>query len=145
MSVSALKKFLKGISRPRRIVRVYRRRGGIAGTKLSYDTHKEAARALVHEKLKEWNTHYHHTYNSVAIRNQKSRWGSCSKKGNLNFHYRLLMLPVPLLDYIIVHELCHLREFNHSKNFWDLVAQTIPDHVARRHALRAHSKIPLSV
>ena len=133
-----LKKIFTEVSPTRRIVRVYRRRASLAGTKRDYEAHKERARVLVHQKLKVWNAHYQHHYKRVAIRNQKSRWGSCSTKGNLNFHYRILMLPEALQDYIIVHELCHLAIFNHSKQFWDLVAQTIPDHAQRRRELRAH-------
>lgn len=100
-----------------------------------YLAHKEAARELVHRKLAEHNFHYGFTYHKVAIRDQHSRWGSCSKKGNLNFNYRLVFLPEALVDSVIVHELCHLKEFNHGKNFWALVAETIPDHMARKVAL----------
>ncbi len=139
MFQGTFKKILKSITRRRSIVRVYRRKSGLAGTTHSYETHKEAARAMVHQKLAQWNAHYQHTYGRVAIRNQKSRWGSCSTKGNLNFHYRLLTLPESLQDYVIVHELCHLREFNHGEQFWALVAQTIPDHAFRRRALKTHA------
>ena len=108
------------------------------GTRAAYKKHKEAARALVHRKLTEHNTHYALAFGKVTIRNQRTRWGSCSKNGNLNFHYRIMELPEHLADYIIVHELCHLAEFNHSKRFWELVAQKIPDHKARRKALTRH-------
>ena len=86
-----------------------------------------------------WNAHYGFSFGRVAIRDQRSRWGSCSKKGNLNFNYRLLFLPLPLVDLVIVHELCHLKEFNHSSAFWALVEQTIPDLALRRNALRHHA------
>lgn len=134
-----LKKLFSNVSSSRRIVRVYRRRGSLAGTKRDYEAHKEAARRLVLEKLEQWNAHYHFAYKRVAIRNQKTRWGSCSTKGNLNFHYRLLMLPEALQDYIIVHELCHLTHFNHSNKFWERVAETIPDYAQCRRLLRAHA------
>jgi len=98
--------------------------------------HKEAARVLVHAKIAQFNALYNFPFKRVAIRNQKSRWGSCSKKGNLNFNYKLALLPERLVDYVIVHELCHLAEFNHGKNFWNLVAQTIPDYAARRRELK---------
>jgi len=74
--------------------------------------------------------------NRITIRNQKTRWGSCSRKGNLNFNYKIALLPQRLADYIIVHELCHLGEFNHSRKFWALVAQTMPDHVDLRKELK---------
>lgn len=90
-----------------------------------YLEHKEAARALAEKKLKEWNTHYNFSYNRVSIRQARTRWGSCSSKGNLNFNYKILFLPEDLQNYLIVHELCHLKEMNHGKNFWMLVGETI--------------------
>ena len=101
-----------------------------------YLTHREAARAFVHERLAHWNAHYGLAYKRVAIRNQKTCWGSCSEKGNLNFSYKLLFLPPALADYVIIHELCHLAELNHSKSFWALVAQVCPDYAVHRAELR---------
>ena len=100
-----------------------------------YKKHKELARALVSQKIAKYNAFYNFDFGKIAIRNQRSRWGSCSKKRNLNFNYRLAFIPEPLVDYVIVHELCHLGEFNHSKNFWNLVAQTIPNHADLRKQL----------
>lgn len=93
-----------------------------------YLKHKEQARALVKERLEFFNAHYQFSYGRVAIKDQRTRWGSCSSKGNLNFSYRLVFLPAECVDYVIVHELCHLKEFNHSPRFWALVAQTIPNY-----------------
>ncbi len=98
--------------------------------------HKGRALALVRERLAHFNPHYDFKWNSVTIRNQRSRWGSCSRKGNLNFNYKIALLPPDLADYIIVHELCHLGELNHSRAFWSLVAQTVPKHRALRKELR---------
>ena len=97
---------------------------------------KELARALVMERIKHFNQNYEFTVGRISIRNQRSRWGSCSKKGNLNFNYRIVLLPPKVSDYIIVHELCHLGEFNHSKKFWDLVAKTTPEYKQVRKELR---------
>jgi predicted metal-dependent hydrolase len=72
----------------------------------------------------------------IAIRNQKSRWGSCSKKGNLNFNYKLVFLSPELRDYVIVHEICHIKEFNHGEGFWSLVAEAVPDHRELRKQLK---------
>ena len=80
-------------------------------------------RALVLERLAYWSATYQIPFGRVSIRKQKSRWGSCSSIGNLNFNYRLGFLPFELMDYIVVHELCHIKEYNHSKAFWDLVGQ----------------------
>jgi predicted metal-dependent hydrolase len=104
--------------------------------KKRYLEHREAARTFVHARLEALNAHYGFSYNRVAIRDQRSRWGSCSQKKNLNFNYRLVFLPPHLADYVIVHELCHLAEFNHGPAFWDLVAQVVPQHRACRGELR---------
>jgi predicted metal-dependent hydrolase len=76
----------------------------------------------------------------VAIKEQKSRWGSCSRQGNLNFNWRLLLAPLSVLDYVVVHELCHLKELNHSPRFWRLVAHACPDYAAQRRWLRLHGR-----
>ena len=76
------------------------------------------------------------TYNRVSVRNQKTRWGSCSSKGNLNFNYRLFYLPEELLDYVVVHELAHRRHMNHSKDFWQEVKRFFPDYKKCRKQLK---------
>ena len=100
-----------------------------------YKKYKEQARSLALARLEHFNQHYGFTYNRVAIRDQKTRWGSCSSKGHLNFNYKIVHLPQAHADYIIVHELCHLKEMNHSERFWDLVAETVPDHKQLRKEL----------
>lgn len=108
-------------------------------SRAEYLRHKEAARSLVEKRLTELNRPYGFSYGKVSIRNQKSRWGSCSIRGNLNFNYRLALIPARLSDYVMVHELCHLGQFDHSQAFWDLVARAIPDYRARRAELRRFS------
>lgn len=76
----------------------------------------------------------------VAIRDQKSRWGSCSQKGNLNFNWKLVMAPPEALDYVVVHELCHLHEFNHSPRFWSLVEEQMPDYAVWKKWLKSHTE-----
>ncbi len=76
--------------------------------------------------------------NRITIRNQKTRWGSCSSKGNLNFNWRLLMAPAGILDYVVVHELCHLLYLNHSRQFWQAVESILPDYQKRRNWLKAN-------
>ena len=104
-----------------------------------YLEHREKARVFVHNKIKEWNKHYGFKVGRISIRNQRSRWGSCSRKGNLNFNYRIVLLPQHLADYIIVHELCHIGQFNHSQKFWDLVGETLPNYLKLKEELRRKS------
>lgn len=101
-----------------------------------YRRHKEAARTLVYELLEHYAPRYAVTYRRVRIGNQRSRWGSCSLQRTLSFNYKILFLPRELQEYLIVHELCHLIEMNHSKKFWLLVGKTIPDWKLRRAALK---------
>lgn len=101
-----------------------------------YLINKFPAYELAIKRLEYFNQFYGFTYRRVTIKNTVSRWGSCSKQGNLNFNYRIATLPSDISDYIIVHELCHLGEFNHSKNFWNLVEKTIPNYQELRNQLK---------
>ena len=74
----------------------------------------------------------------ITVRDQKTRWGSCSSKGNLNFNWKLIMAPPQVLDYVVVHELCHLLEFNHSPRFWTLVEAQMPDYAVWKKWLKTH-------
>ena len=67
-------------------------------------------------------------YGRITIRNQRTRWGSCSSKGNLNFNCLLMLTPPDVLDYFVVHELCHRKEMNHSKAFWNEVEKVLPNY-----------------
>ena len=95
-------------------------------SKAGVEAYKRRARHFVHERLRYWNNHYSFSYNRVAIKNHQKQWGSCSPKKNLNFNFRVLFLPREIADLIIVHELCHLAEMNHSPAFWSLVRQSLP-------------------
>lgn len=95
------------------------------------------ARLLVEARVAHYNRYYRAPVGRIFIRNQKTRWGSCSQKGNLNFNWRIVHLSPHAADYLIVHELCHLMEFNHSRKFWDLVEEAVPDYVRIRKELRA--------
>ena len=77
----------------------------------------------------------------ITIRNQKTRWGSCSSKGNLNFNYQLYYLPDELLDYVVIHELAHRRYMDHSKEFWDEVEKYCPDYRERRQQLKKYKLV----
>ncbi|NLC43510.1 MAG: M48 family metallopeptidase, partial [Clostridiales bacterium] len=75
-------------------------------------------------------------YGKITIRNQRTRWGSCSGKGNLNFNCLLMLTPPEIMDYVIVHELCHLLELNHSANFWNEVERVLPDYKVHKEWLK---------
>ena len=76
------------------------------------------------------------SYGRITIRNQKSKWGSCSAKGNLNFNCLLMLCPSEVLDYVVIHELCHRKEMNHSPKFWAEVEKYVPDHKTQRKWLK---------
>ena len=84
------------------------------------------------------------SYGRITIRHQKTRWGSCSSKGNLNFNCMLMLAPAAVVDYVVIHELCHRKEMNHSKAFWALVQQHCPDYLLHRRWLKEHGRAILS-
>lgn len=97
---------------------------------------KENARKLVHDKINYYASKYGCRYNKISIKNQKTCWGSCSRKANLNFNYKILFLPEDIQNYIVIHELCHLIEFNHSRRFWALVEREAPNYIRTKKELR---------
>ncbi|MBI5530030.1 MAG: M48 family metallopeptidase [Candidatus Doudnabacteria bacterium] len=103
-----------------------------------YKKFKHQALSLAQAKVKQWAEFYGVNYQRISIKNQKTRWGSCSRKGNLNFNYRIVHLRSELLDYLVVHEVCHLKEFNHSRKFWAEVAKAAPNYKQLRAELRAY-------
>ena len=104
-----------------------------------FKRYRAEALVLAQNRVSYFNSFYGFKFNKINVRNQKTRWGSCSKKGNLNFNYKIALLSPAQADYIIVHELCHLGEFNHSCNFWNLVAKTVPNYLAIRKELKKRS------
>jgi len=110
-----------------------------------YSLHKTTARKIILERLSVYAPLCDVVYGRVAIRNQRRRWGSCSSLGNLNFSYRVAFLPEPLRDYVIVHELCHLKELNHGPEFWRCVQAVLPDYEERIIGIREIEKNGLFV
>jgi len=101
----------------------------------SYHACNARAKKMIKERLMHFNDFYNFEYNRISVKKQSTKWGSCSGKKNLNFNYKVLFLSQDLADYIIVHELCHLKEMNHSHRFWQLVEKTIPDYKKRKKKL----------
>lgn len=89
--------------------------------------YRQLARDYLPDRLAEIAAEHGFVYNALRIKHQKTRWGSCSAKGNINLNLRLMMAPNEAIDYVIVHELCHLRELNHSRKFWRLVEFYCPE------------------
>lgn len=100
---------------------------------------RQQAREIISARAAHWAGLLGVKYNRIAIKSQRSLWGSCSRKGNINFNWRLAAAPAQALDYVVIHELCHLREMNHSRKFWAHVAQACPDFKQHRRWLRLNS------
>ena len=111
---------------------------------ITTDEMRRKGRLLAKKKISEKVEYYANfmgvTYNRISIREQKTRWGSCSSQGNLNFNWKLILLPDEIIDYVVVHELAHRKEMNHSKNFWNIVERIIPDYKECRKYLNRQGK-----
>ena len=105
-------------------------------SKKDYLRNKKRAYEFIMDRINYFCKKYNFKFKKISVRNQKTRWGSCSKQGNLNFNYRLIYLSEKQADYIIVHELCHLKQLNHSKKFWKLVEEIIPNYLEIRKELK---------
>lgn len=100
--------------------------------------YKEAARTYIPKRAAYFQTLTGGSYSRISIRDQKTRWGSCSSKGTLSFNWRLMLAPPVILDYVVVHELCHLTHMNHSPAFWQAVEKVYPDYKSARKWLKDH-------
>lgn len=110
-------------------------------TAMARDALEQLYRSLAHQYLPERTRylnqlHYQYPLKGIAIRSQRKRLGSCSSLGNINLNWRLMLAPVPIADYVIIHELAHLGELNHSQRFWALVAKACPDYRQKRQWLK---------
>ena len=104
------------------------------------DWYVERASAVFAERVAHWSGAMGVKAGSVRVKDQRSLWGSCSREGNLNFNWRLVMAPPEVLDYLVIHELAHRLEMNHSHRFWGHVARFCPEHKARRRWLRDNAR-----
>ncbi len=106
--------------------------------------YREAAKDYIPKRVAYYADAYahliHHPYTGITTRDQKTRWGSCSSRGTLSFNWRLMLAPPAILDYVVVHELCHLEHMNHSKDFWQCVEIILPDYKERRKWLKEHGQ-----
>ncbi len=104
----------------------------------------DRALRLIPERVKHYAASVGVTYGRITIRNQKTRWGSCSTNGNLNFNYLLADMPEEVLDYVVVHELCHRQEMNHSPKFWSEVGKAFPEYKKVRKWLKENGSMYLA-
>jgi predicted metal-dependent hydrolase len=99
---------------------------------------KDTAKAFITERVLHWSRRMNCTFSDIRFKDLKSRWGSCSQRGNLNFNWRLIGAPVDVIDYVVVHELSHRFEMNHSQRFWKKVEEFLPNYQAAKHWLKAN-------
>ncbi len=102
--------------------------------------YRKEALAVIGQKALEYAQSLSVHFESIRIKDQRSRWGSCSSKGNLNFNWRIVMAPEPVCDYVIIHELCHLVFMDHSMNFWNLVKSICPEYQQYKKWLKENGK-----
>ena len=105
------------------------------------DSLKAGAKPIIEEKVRLFADKIGVKYGKITIRNQKTRYGSCTAKGNLNFNCLIMLMPEKIIDYVIVHELCHIKEMNHSRRFWNEVESILPDYKERRKWLKLNGNI----
>ena len=123
--------------RPRRRVR----RPMDAATAAQVEQLREEAKAYLPGRLQELASLYGFTFNSVRIKHNSSNWGSCSSKGNINLNLNLMRIPQDLQDYVMLHELCHLKYLNHSPQFHALLESVCPDHREKQRRMKEYKLI----
>lgn len=109
-----------------------------------YQRYRMTAGQVLQERTEHFARQMEVSFERISIRDQKTRWGSCSARGNLNFNWRLILAPSEVLDYVVVHELAHRREMNHSERFWKLVESVLPDYRERRKWLKENGDLLMS-
>ncbi len=116
-------------------------RSQIAPLKVAEVWLRQQARPVIEKRVDAWAATLHVSPRRITIRDQRTRWGSCSSSGTLSFNWRLIMPPLEIMDYVIVHELAHMLEANHSRQFWSIVARYCPDHKKHRIWLRRNASL----
>jgi len=115
---------------------IYRNEDGKNHAEILEDWLKKIAKEYIVQRTGELANQLGFKFNKIRIKGQKTRWGSCSSKKNLNFNWKLILTSKVCVDYVIIHELAHTKEMNHSKNFWDLVEQCMSDYKVHRKTLK---------
>lgn len=102
--------------------------------------YRSHAQRIIEERVKRYKDRFEEIPNSVRVIDLKYRWGSCSSKKTLNFHWKIILAPMTIVDYVVVHEMAHLIEKNHTPEFWELVGTVLPDYEQRKEWLRVNGK-----
>ena len=106
-----------------------------------HEWYKQQTARIIADRLPTLASRFNVKYNKISLKNQKSRWASCSKNGNLNFNLLLVAAPSNVIDYVMIHELMHLIEFDHSQQFWQLVREADPDYKKHREWLANYASV----
>ncbi len=104
------------------------------------DWYRRYAKETLAKKTAYYSRQMQTDYNRISVREQRTRWGSCSSKGNLNFNWKLMMMPEVVIDYVVVHELAHRKHMDHSSSFWREVEKTLPDYRERKAWLKKNGR-----
>lgn len=128
MAIGGVEKFIQ-IDDTAALINIYAPNYSMKPLKTKFENFlKSQIKKYIFEETRNIASQNNFQYNKIAIRSQKTRWGSCSKNKNLNFNWRLVFFPREVINYVILHELAHTKELNHSKNFWHLIAQICPEY-----------------
>ena len=100
--------------------------------------YKNEAKMTIADRVEHYSRYFNLKPNNIKIKAQKTRWGSCTYKNDLAFNYKLIMMPPQVLDYVVIHEMCHMEHKDHSKNFWSRVSSIMPDYKDKRKWLKEH-------
>lgn len=109
-------------------------------SKMMVAFYKKLLKPLIMKRIELYQHHFEYSPNKISVRDQKTRWGSCSSKRNLSFNYRLLMAPIEVIDYIVIHEMCHMEHMDHSKSYWKRVHEVMPDYKIQEQWLKDHGR-----
>ncbi len=104
------------------------------------DWYRDQAAHILADRILFWRERVNAYPKTMRVKRLKSRWGSCSNRGNVNFNWLLILAPPQIVDYVVVHELCHFHHPNHSRAFWDAVRSVLPDYQERRKWLKANTE-----
>lgn len=102
--------------------------------------YKERAKEILTQRINHYSQITGWKFSTLSINNAQTRWGSCNHKNKINLSLRLVMVPIPIVDYVVVHELAHVVEKNHGAEFWDKVGEVLPDYKERRKRLREYER-----